>query len=54
MKPSILIRPYKPGDYPFIKQLNQLEGWNNLVEKEEDTKKRGIIPILRMLQQSMK
>lgn len=39
MKPSILIRPYKPSDYPFIKQLNQLEGWNNLVEKEEDTKK---------------
>lgn len=39
MKPSMLIRPFKPGDYPFIKQLNQLEGWNNLVEKEEDTKK---------------
>lgn len=39
MKPSILIRPYKPSDYPFIKQLNQLERWNNLVEKEEDTKK---------------
>ena len=39
MKSSINIRPYQPSDYPFIKELNQLEGWSNLVEKEEDTKK---------------
>lgn len=36
---AIHIRPYQPEDYPSIKELNQMEGWNNLVEKEEDTKK---------------
>ncbi|MCZ8536872.1 GNAT family N-acetyltransferase [Paenisporosarcina quisquiliarum] len=39
MKTLINIRPYRSDDYPSIKQLNQMEGWSNLVEKEEDTKK---------------
>jgi ribosomal protein S18 acetylase RimI-like enzyme len=36
---QIHFRPYQETDFPFIQQLNATEGWNNLVEKEEETKK---------------
>lgn len=32
------IRKYKENDFGRINELNQKEGWNNLVEKMEDTK----------------
>lgn len=32
------IRKYKEDDFGRINELNQNEGWNNLVEKMEDTK----------------
>ncbi|MEH7255364.1 GNAT family N-acetyltransferase [Neobacillus niacini] len=37
-KTSIHIRRYQESDFPRIQELNQEEGWNNLVEKIEDTK----------------
>lgn len=35
---SVFIRTYKENDFNEIQQLNMSEGWNNLVEKNEDTK----------------
>lgn len=34
----ISIRPYQEADFSEINQLNQAEGWTNLVEKQADTK----------------
>ena len=34
----IHIRQYQESDFNRIQELNQEEGWNNLVEKNEDTK----------------
>lgn len=35
---KIKIRRYQENDFTRIQELNQEEGWNNLVEKHEDTK----------------
>ncbi|WP_045524605.1 GNAT family N-acetyltransferase [Neobacillus niacini] len=35
---QIHIRHYEESDFNRIQELNQEEGWNNLVEKNEDTK----------------
>lgn len=37
-KKSVVIRPYEESDFEDIHQLNQTEGWNNLVDKYENTK----------------
>jgi ribosomal protein S18 acetylase RimI-like enzyme len=34
---NIHIRQYQESDFTRIQELNQEEGWNNLVEKNEDT-----------------
>ncbi|WP_102028898.1 GNAT family N-acetyltransferase [Salirhabdus sp. Marseille-P4669] len=33
------IRPYEEKDFPFIHQLNEAEGWSNLVKHKEITEK---------------
>lgn len=35
----MIIRNYKTSDFPAIDHLNQEEGWRNLVNKKEQTKK---------------
>ncbi|MDN7245364.1 GNAT family N-acetyltransferase [Planococcus shenhongbingii] len=35
---AFIIRRYEERDFPAIHELNKAEGWNNLVEKHEDTK----------------
>ncbi|MDN7242416.1 GNAT family N-acetyltransferase [Planococcus sp. N028] len=35
---TVMIRPYEEKDFQLINVLNQAEGWNNLVDKQEDTK----------------
>jgi GNAT superfamily N-acetyltransferase len=37
-KKSVFIRTYQEDDFNEIQKLNMNEGWNNLVEKNEDTK----------------
>jgi hypothetical protein len=32
----IRIRQYKEDDFTRIQELNQMEGWSNLVEKNEE------------------
>ena len=35
----IRVRPYQDTDFPAIQDLNKEEGWNNLVEQGEETRK---------------
>ncbi len=35
---EITIRQYEESDFPAIHQLNEQEGWSNLVAKQEQTK----------------
>jgi ribosomal protein S18 acetylase RimI-like enzyme len=37
-KNTVLIRTYQENDFNEIQQLNRIERWNNLVEKNEETK----------------
>ncbi|QKE72209.1 GNAT family N-acetyltransferase [Arthrobacter citreus] len=39
IKQYVTIRPYNEIDFTQIHNLNSSEEWNNLVEKQEDTKK---------------
>lgn len=36
---ELTIRPYRESDFPTIHHLNKEEQWNNLVMKEQDTKR---------------
>lgn len=36
---AVLIRPYQDEDFPTINELNKQQGWNNLVENQQDTNK---------------
>ena len=36
---TAFIRPYQEGDFQQIQELNAKEGWTNLVEENENTKK---------------
>lgn len=35
---ELIIRPYEETDFPAIHQLNEQEGWSNLVAKHQQTK----------------
>lgn len=35
---GLVIRPYKETDFPAIHNLNEQEGWSNLVAKQQQTK----------------
>lgn len=35
---QVNFREYQESDFPDIQQLNSKEGWNNLVQKDEETK----------------
>lgn len=35
---ELKIRPYEETDFPAIHQLNEQEGWSNLVAKQQQTK----------------
>lgn len=35
---ELIIRPYEEMDFPAIHQLNEQEGWSNLVAKQQQTK----------------
>lgn len=36
---TVFIRPYEKSDFNKIQHLNEKEGWSNLVQRGEDTKK---------------